>query len=261
MNWINTYVDNYYKWLREKTFIHQDSSTDWSLISTPFLGAFNDTIDIYAQKNGTQLVLSDSGETLSNLELQGVHIQGSKRRRILLDQILLNYGIKENDDELFLETNLENFSQSKHKLLSAIIEINDLCVLSQANVSSIFKEDVRSYLDDLNIIYTPDFISKGSTGLEFNFDFQIAQRNREIVIKSYNSVNKSNLTNFLFSWEDIKPVREKTTKKNVSAIAIINDIDKNIKPEFLEALKSRSADYILWSQKDSEESHRLIFAA
>ncbi|MFP9118619.1 DUF1828 domain-containing protein [Flavobacterium sp. RNTU_13] len=261
MNWIDTYVDNYYKWLREKTFIHQDESTDWSLINTPFIGAFNDTIDIYAKKNGSQLTLSDNGETISNLELQGVHIQGSKKRRILLDQILLNYGIRESNDELYIETNLENFSQSKHKLLSAIIEINDLYVLSQANVSSIFKDDVRSYLEELNVIYTPDFISKGSTGLEFNFDFQIAQKNKEIVIKSFNSVNKSNIPNFLFSWDDIKHVREKITKKEVSAIAIINDVDKEIKPEFLDALKQKHADYILWSQKDKEESRRLILAA
>ena len=260
MNWVNTYVDNYYNWLREKTFIQKDTNTDWFLINTPFTGAFNDTIEIYAQKNGNQLKLSDNGETMSNLELQGLHIQGSKRRRALLDTILLNYGIKAEHDELVIETNIEKFSQSKHNFLSAIIEINDLYVLSKHNVASIFKEDVRNYLDSYEIIYTPDFISKGSTGLEFNFDFQIARRDKEIVIKSFNTVNKSNIPTFLFSWNDIKPVREKITKKEVSAIAIINDTDKEIKTEFLEALKSKNADFILWSEKDSEKSRNLLVA-
>lgn len=260
MNWVNTYVDNYYNWLREKTFIQKDTNTDWFLINTPFVGAFNDTIEIYAQKNGNHLKLSDNGETMSNLELQGLHIQGSKRRRAILDTILINYGVKTENGELTIEANVDDFSQSKHNFLSAIIEINDLYVLSNHNVASIFKEDVRNYLDSHDIIYTPDFISKGTTGLEFNFDFQIAQKNKEIVIKSFNTINKSNLPTFLFAWDDIKPVREKITKKNVNAIAIINDIDKEVRTEFLDALKAKNADYILWSERESEESKKLISA-
>lgn len=260
MNWVNTYVNEYYNWLREKTFIQQDSDTDWFLINTPFVGAFNDTIEIYAQKKNGHLKLSDNGETMSNLELQGLHIQGSKRRRALLDTILLNYGVRSEKDELTIETDIENFSQCKHNFLSAIIEINDLYVLSKHNVASIFKEDVRHYLDNQDIIYTPDFISKGTTGLEFNFDFQIAKKDKEIVIKSFNTINKSNLPTFLFSWDDIKPVREKITKKKVNAIAIINDVEKEIKTEFLDALKAKNADYILWRQRDTEESKKLLSA-
>lgn len=260
MNWVNTYVSNYYNWLKEKTFIQKDSNTEWFLISTPFVGAFNDTIEIYAQKNGNLLKLSDNGETMSNLELQGLHIQGSKRRKTILDSILLNYGVKVENEELLIEANIDNFSQTKHNFLSAIIEINDLYVLSNHNVASIFKEDVRNYLDSHEVIYTPDFISKGSTGLEFNFDFQIAKKDKEIVIKSFNTINKSNLPSFLFSWDDIKPVREKITKKSVNAIAIINDIDKEVRTEFLDALKSKNADYILWSERDSERSKQLISA-
>lgn len=253
-------MDDYYNWLREKTFIQKDSDTEWYLINTPFLGAFNDTIEIYAQKKGTQLRLSDNGETMSNLELQGLHVQGSKKRRAFLDMILLNYGVRSDKDELTIEANIENFSQCKHNMLSAIIEINDLYVLSKPNVTSIFKEDVRGYLEALDIIYTPDFISKGTTGLEFNFDFQIARKNKEIVIKSFNTINKSNLLTFLFSWEDIKPVREKTTKKKVNAVAIINNIEKEIKTEFLDALKSKNADYILWSERESQQSKQLVSA-
>lgn len=251
-------MDEYYNWLREKTYIQKGTSTDWFLINTPFVGAFNDTIEIYAQKNGSQLVLSDNGETMSNLELQGLQIQGSKKRRNLLDTILLNYGIRSINDELTIESGLEDFSQAKHNFLSAIIEINDLYVLSKHNVASIFKEDVRDYLESKDIIYTPDFISKGTTGLEFNFDFQIAKKQSEIVIKSFNSVNKSNLPTFLFAWDDIKPVREKTTKKEVKAIAVINDVDKEIKSEFLDALKSKNADYILWSEREEQRNVELV---
>lgn len=258
MNWVNTYVDNYYNWLRERTYIQADDNTNWFLINTPFIGAFNDSIDIYAQKKGNKLILSDNGETMANLELQGLNFQGSKKRKYILETILLNYGIKNQSDELIIESNLEKFSQAKHNFLSAIIEINDLYVLSKHNVASVFKEDVRNYLEEKNIIYTPDFISKGTTGLEFNFDFQIAKMNSEIVIKSFNTINKSNLPTFLFGWDDIKPVREKTTKKEVKAVAIINDTEKEIKSEYLDALKSKNANYILWSERNNEKNIKLV---
>lgn len=260
MNWVNKYVDDYYSWLREKTIIQQGTTTDWFLIDTPFIGTFNDTIEIYAQRNDNHFKLSDNGETLGNLELQGLQIQGSKMRRNLLDSILLNYGIKAINDELTVEANSETFSQSKHNLLSAILEINDLYVLSKNNVSSIFKEDVRDFLDEKNIIYTPDFISKGITGLEFTFDFQIAQKRKEIVIKSFNTINKSTLSTFLFSWDDIKPIREKTTKKEVKAIAVINDQDREIKGEYLTALQSKNAEFILWSERNSDKNINLLVA-
>ena len=78
-------------------------------------------------------------------------------------------------------------------------------------VSSLFRDDVKQLLDEQEIIYTPQFITKGSSGIEFTFDFQIAGRNKELVLKSFNSLNKINVPNFLFSLDDIKPVREKTS--------------------------------------------------
>lgn len=259
MNWLDTMIDDYYKWLRERTIVEAGNS-DWYCIDTPFMSAFNDSIEVYALRNNGSILLSDNSETLNNLELQGVNIQGSKKRREILDSILLSYGLNQKDKELVVEANERNFPQKKHNFLTAILEINDLAVLSKHNVSSIFKEDVRDYLNGLDITYTPEFISKGSTGLEFTFDFQIAKKEKEIVLKSFNSINKNTLSTFLFSWEDIKPVREKVTQKEVNAIAVINDIDKDIRPEYLEALKAKNADFILWSERENKEAISKIAA-
>ncbi|HCA06929.1 DUF1829 domain-containing protein [Chryseobacterium sp.] len=260
MNWIDNKIEQYYQWLKDRTYSHKDENSDWFLINTPYFGAFNDGIDIYVKNEGTNVILSDDGETLNNLNLIGININSSKNRRDLLDSILLNYGLKLSGEDIIVQGSVDKFPILKHKLISAILEINDLHLLSKSNVSSIFKEDVQIYLDSINIVYTPDFIAKGHTGLEFNFDFQIAKRSEEIVLKSFNSVNKSNLSNFLFSWEDIKQTREKTTKKEFKAIAIINDSDKTVKDEYIDALKSKNADYILWSEKNSTDNIRKLVA-
>ena len=44
----------------------------------------------------------------------------------------------------------------------------------RVNYTAASNNIVRNYLDEKQIIFTPDFISKGETGLEFTFDFQLA---------------------------------------------------------------------------------------
>jgi len=254
MNWINTLMDDYYSFLKEKTLVTTSNSSDWVEISTPFVGLFNDTVDIYAKKEGNKIVLSDDGNTLRDLELSGLEITRSPKRKEILDRILINYGVRINNEELTTEATERDFPQKKLNLISAISETADMYYLAKHTVASVFREDVKAYLDEQELIYTPYFISKGSTGLEFTFDFQIAYRNTEIVIKSFNSVNKMNLPHFLFTWDDIKKVREQQTQKEIIGLAVINDIDREVSDEYLSALDNKGAQYILWSQRHTPEN-------
>lgn len=260
MNWINDLMSNYYAFLKEKTIVTPDASSDWVEISTPFVGFFNDTVDIYAKKEGNRIIISDDGNTLRDLELSGLEISRSPKRKEILDRILINYGVKVNNNELTVEATERDFPQKKLNLISAISETADMYYLAKHTVASVFREDVKTYLDEQELICTPYFISKGSTGLEFTFDFQIAYRKTEIVIKSFNSVNKMNLPHFLFTWEDIKKVREQQTQKEIIGLAVINDVDREISEDYLSALSSKGAQYILWSQRHTQENIRKLKA-
>lgn len=259
MNWIDELIDNYHRWLRSNTMSSVDDVSNWATITTPFSGVFNDLLEIYVQQTNGKFVMSDDGETLHNLALVGAKVRKGEKRSELFNQVLLNYGLKLNRDELWLEATPENFSQKKHNFLSALIELNDISLLSTHNIASLFKEDVRSFLDENEVVYTPDFICKGASGIEFIFDFQIAHKSQEIVLKSFNSLNRQNLPAFLYAWEDIRPVRERTAKKEVRAVAVINDVEKQVGGEFLEALESKQASYILWSKRF--ESNALLALA
>lgn len=254
-------MNDYYAFLKEKTLVTASDSSDWVEISTPFIGLFNDTVDIYAKKEGNRIILSDDGNTLRNLELSGLEISRSPKRKEILDRILLNYGVRISNDELTTEATERDFLQKKLNLIAAISETADMYYLARHTVASVFREDVKAYLDEQELIYTPYFISKGSTGLEFTFDFQIAYRNTEIVIKSFNSINKMNLPHFLFTWEDIKKVREQQTQKELIGLAVINDVDREVSEEYLSALDSKGAQHILWSQRHNPDNIRKLKAA
>jgi len=53
---------------------------------------------------------------------------------------------------------------------------------------------------------------------------------------------------------------KKISKKSPHAIAVINDTNRPVNEEFIEALATKNADYILWSQKDRSENIRKLAA-
>ncbi|MDR3094991.1 MAG: DUF1828 domain-containing protein [Bacteroidales bacterium] len=251
--WINKIVAEYYNWLKEKTAISKDEQTGWYAITTPFIGLFNDNIEIYVKMDNGKITLSDDGQTISNLELSGTSITHSPKRKEWLEMILSNYGVNMVENEIQTTGIEKEFNQKKLNLICAISEISDMAIAAKHTVSSLFKEDVRDFFDEQNIIYTPQFIAKGSTGIEFTFDFQIAGKQKELVIKSFNSLNKLNVPNFLFGWEDIKSAREKISGKELKSIAMINDVEKELKQEYIGAFETKGTDFVLWSNRHQPE--------
>src|SRR5690606_31636539 len=126
MNWINSLMNDYYAFLKEKTLVTASTSSDWVEISTPFVGLFNDTVDIYAKKEGNKIILSDDGNTLRDLELSGLEISRSPKRKEILDRILITYGVRISNDELTTEATERDFPQKKLNLIAAISETADM---------------------------------------------------------------------------------------------------------------------------------------
>ena len=257
-NWIDDRLKEYYAWMRDNTLVKEDSLTGWVTISTPFVGLFNDNIQIYARRENNEIILSDDGETLDNLALAGVEISRSQQRKQNVDYILSNYGVELSDGELMIRANNGNFPRQKHNLISAISEISDMSIVAKHTVAAMFNEDVAAYLEEMDITYSRSFIARGSTGLEITFDFQIAGKTQEAIIKPFNTITRSMVERFIFGWNDIKPVRENQSHKVVKGIAIINDINSDPKDELLHAIRSQDADVILWSQRHNSEARALL---
>ena len=99
-SWINNSITEYYNWLRDKTQVLKNEESGWFTITTPFLGLFNDYIEIYVKFSDGRLILSDDGQTLTNLELEGASILRSNKRKEWFEMILLNYGVTLKNNEL-----------------------------------------------------------------------------------------------------------------------------------------------------------------
>jgi hypothetical protein len=65
----------------------------------------------------------------------------------------------------------------------------------------------------------------------------------------------------LFTWDDVKSVREQVSNKSLMGLAFVNDIEKGAETEYIEALRSRNAECILWSERNRPENIQKLQAA
>ena len=126
MSWANALIKDYFDFLNKKTVVFKDEKTEWVIIQTPFVGLFNDVIEIYAQKKGDRIILSDDGKTFENLNLISQKLNSAGELKNLAEKLLLNYGIQQKGGELVIEATSQNFAEKIHNLISSIIGLNKM---------------------------------------------------------------------------------------------------------------------------------------
>ena len=167
-------IDQYLAWLKEG--FHLESTDSYTLISTPFLDPHNDEIQIFIEKQGDSIRLTDDGYTLSDLGDMGLEIN-TEKRDAHVRQILNGFGVRlDENGQLAVVTTPRDFPQKKHNLIQAILAIHDLAVMGQTHVLQFFDEDVAMFLREKQVPFFRTLKLSGRSGFDHNFDFAFAAR-------------------------------------------------------------------------------------
>ena len=143
MKEVELLIDKYYQWLRDRTSLRQNEK--FVEITTPYLDRHNDQIRIYLVRDGNNLFLSDEGETIDDLSLSGCIIDTPKRKKIL-EYNLNGFGVLlDSSNRLLVKATPETFALKKHCLIQAILSINDMFYLTEANIKSLFFEMLKNF--------------------------------------------------------------------------------------------------------------------
>lgn len=245
MNDINLLMDKYYSWLKDKTVWKQ--LKDWVEITAPYLDRNNDYIQIYLKKEDEGYLLTDGGSTITGLIQEGCSIDTPKRQKLL--QLTLNgYGVAENNGALQVKATPDNFALRKHFLLQAILAVNDMFYLAEPYVASLFFEDVRDWLNLSDIRYSEHISFIGRSGYARKFDFLITKSSKapERIIKTINNPVRNSADSIIVDWVDTKEVRLENSK----AYAFINDCERNVSSNVLDALNNYDINPVLWSHRE-----------
>ena len=236
---INSYTD----WLKKK--INYKEIDGYFEVSTPFVNHINDQIQFYLKRdNRDRIIMTDDGDTINNLEMAGVDISSPARQKEL-HSILNGFGVMLKGNELSIMATPATFPMRKHNFIQAMLSVDDLFILASPKVETFFLEDVTNFLLQNNIRFSPNIILQGKSSFQHKFDFLIPASGNapERMIKAVSNTKKQNIIAQLFAFEDTKLAR------NNEGIVILNDLEKEVAPEILQAIEEYGINDFSWKYR------------
>lgn len=243
---IQTLIDQYWSWLRDKTSLREVNDT-WVEVTAPYLDRHNDYIQFYIRRDNGGFILTDDSHTIQDLHNSGCDLKSGKRQEIL-KTTLRGYGVELAGGALTVRAMPETFPQKKHDLVQAILAINDMFYVASPIVNSLFVEDVSDWLWNADVHALPKVRFTGKSGYDYTFDFAIAASRKapERFIQAINHPTRDLIKRVAFAWIDTREARSPDSR----AYALINDRDELPPQDALVALKSYDVRPVLWSHRD-----------
>lgn len=241
-------IDAYVGWLRQGLSI--EDVGDACELTTPFLDRHNDHLQVYATRRNGNIILSDDGYILSDLRTSGLEVDTPKRK-VILDSVLNGLGIRTERGQLLVEASDGNLGQRLHSLVQAMLAVNDMFVMGQSRVASFFFEDVRNFLDENNVRYTPRVKLAGKSGYDHGIDFLIpkSRRRPERILQAVAAPKKDNIFAYLWTLSDTRAAR--TREAEAEAYAFLNDQEHVVGGDVVEALGAYHVIPALWSHREN----------
>lgn len=220
-------------------------------IDVPFQDHLNDGIVFYAEldRHTDKIILTDDGYTMYNLDVSGVNINRSNKRKTIFSEGLSSYGINYNErtGELYTSCTLKEFSKVKHRFLQCLLFINDMYLLSENNIRHIFSEDVEKFLDHHEIMYSKDLSIIGHSGMTHKFDFLITSTKDkpEKFLKTISNPNNPLIIKALVT--DVNQAKIVKREKPNKIISILNDKEKEVSSSTIKLLESSNINFIRYN--------------
>lgn len=244
MSEITELMERYHTWLRDKTV--WKTVGGGAIITAPYLDRHNDYLQVYLRKTSDGYLLTDDGETIGGLVEEGCKLDSPKRQQ-LLRMTLAGYGVTEEMGQLNVRATPDNFALKKHSLVQAMLAVGDMFFLAEPHVSSLFMEDLRTWLEDSEVRYSQGISFIGRSGFARRFDFLIPKSKAapERVIKAINNPVKSSADSVIMDWLDTREVRG----EDLELYAFVNDNERAASSAVLEALSNYAIVPVPWSRR------------
>ncbi|RHW52858.1 hypothetical protein DS834_02945 [Lactobacillus bombicola] len=246
----------YLDWVK-KSYEYNQLDNGIVEIVSPFLDNFSDEIGMYAipKKNG-KIKLTDDGWTIDNLNSIGVNINKSKSRKNILEQQAKSYGIDVIDGELCTEVSEHDFPVAKHRLLQAIIFVNDMFMMAPKTTSNVFFDDIDNFFTENNIRTTKNSSYIGQSGLTHRYEFSIPGFKDDVPLRLIKTMAAGNNTMFAKSIvTDVMQTEPVVKNENPRFYVMLNNYNKNnkiieINQDILNLFKSSSIQPVLYSERE-----------
>ena len=238
-------TEEYHNWVSESTTLREVENC--VEITTPFLDRHNDMMQIFATVSGDEIILSDDGYTIEDLEFCGFNVDTSSRRK-LIEQNLNGFGVKRNGNDLVARATAQDFALCMHNLLQAMIAIDDLYYLATSPNVSRFDAELVTWLNDSGIHFVAKKF-KGRTGYDVEYKYVIPASGKmpERILMAIDNPDRSSVEQVAFRWLDTRDVRPRDAR----LYPILNDAQRLSVEKEMDALRSHRIKPVPWSERES----------
>lgn len=246
-------IDEYAQWLKsEITF---ERVGEYYEITTPYLDNANDYLQIYVRQEDDNICFTDDGNTINALRMSGFQLNASRNQHIA--DVLNQFGIHRNKDELCAKAPIRLFAQKKHMFIQAMLRISDLASVSRQRTQSLFSEDIQLYFDQNDIFPSENVQFAGKSGFSHSYDYLFTRTRTkpERLCQAVNNPSRSSFGNIMFAWDDTKAVR----RPGSQLIVILND-RSTISQGIEDGYENYGVHVIRWSERNQRKNIDLLTA-
>ena len=149
---------------------------------------------------------------------------------------------------MLFRSDKKKFPEVKHRLIQAILSIDDMFMLSEPKVKSFFIEDVSDFFELNDVVFVKDTLFTGKSGFTHKFDFTLPKikKREETAVRAINSPRKDIVGSSLWMLEDTKQNRP-----NTQGLIILNDSIMDISTDIYSALDQCNIPHLNWSERNN----------
>lgn len=223
---------------------------DFVEITTPFVDMHHDPLQLVFYKKDDYFKISDDGYIINELEMLGVDVNATIKRKNFFNSTLKIFGVQynKNDQELSITfDSLADYPKKQNNLIQCILRISDMLLTARNTVVGVFAEEVAAFFEEHEVFYSDDVGYTGKTGNYQSFDFVIPKMKSrpEQIIKAINNPISDNYKIPLLSFIDISEVRS-----NSNFVVLANDLNSPISDKFITPLKNYEIEVLAWSERE-----------
>ena len=222
------------------------------LIRTPYLFPDNDPIEIVVKRvgEGGRVRLSDAGETLGLLFLQGVDLKGRSKQEWHMATALRRMDVRADAGELLVEVPLRELGDGLIRLVEASKALSYLVYTSRARTGPDFRREVARWLQSESLNFAAEVPIAGSSGRIWTVDFVKERGEPPILMQTLHSETRGYAFRLaehtVVMWVEIG-----RTKSDARKVTLLDDtVEDPVWVESLPLLREYSDKVGLWQSKE-----------
>ncbi len=117
------------------------------IVFNPFMFDDGDHLVVLLKGTEGKWRFSDEGHTFMHVSYEDIDIDKGTRKKVV-DNVLLSYGIKNQEGELISDIQDNQFGDALYSYLQGLIKITDINYLSRERVRSTFMDDFKALIEE-----------------------------------------------------------------------------------------------------------------